>query len=244
MGPRRGSASRDAHSRSPDALDASLVIGRPTARRTARLLSAWFASQGRSFAWRIADADPYGVLMAELFLQQTPATRVDAFLPHFLGTFPDLDTLKVRPIRAIADALKALGLQNRRSIVLKNLAKSLAGKDLRRLSLEEWKAQPGVGPYVAAAMRSTLHGDLIPMIDVNTARIFGRYAGARTVVDLRKDKTLRSAAAMVVGSGPPRVINWALMDLGAAICTTRNPKCPVCPLRRDCQRVGLDECPR
>ncbi len=207
------------------------------ARWIAVQLSSWFSANARSFPWRSADSSPYAILIAELFLQQTPAVRVAKVLPVFLQRFPDFESLRSTKPKEIRSMLAPLGLQRRRTKVLKSLARELAGRDLRQIGEDDWRKLPGVGQYMAAAMLSTLHDKPEPMLDVNAARVFGRYAGPRKVADIRRDRWLYWSVQRVLTHGSsPRILNWALMDLGALVCTSRNPSCPVCPLRARCQQ--------
>jgi len=197
-------------------------------------LISWFSENGRNFSWRSPHSTPYEILIAEVFLQQTPAQRVAQYLPTFLKRFPDFDSLRTISPGQITDVLTPLGLQRRRTNVLISLAEKLVGVDLRDISEGDWRKLPGVGQYVAAAMLSTLYDKPEPMLDINAARVFGRYAGPRLVADIRRDWWLYRTVRRVLAHGSPRVLNWGIMDLGALICTSRKPSCSACPLNAGC----------
>ena len=99
---------------------------------------------------------------------------------------------------------------------------------------------PGVGPYIANAYLSVAHADALPSLDVNMARILERLFGPRQLVDIRHDPHLRATSQLVIDvADDPRVVNWAMLDLGALHCIARNPNCKGCPLTTCCRSAEL-----
>lgn len=199
-------------------------------------LETWFAAEGREFPWREAGCSLYVQILTEVLLQQTRAESVSVFLPRFTLAYPDWHALATADTRKLQRALKPLGLWRRRSIALKSLARSILARQNRwptqRAELEQ---MPAVGQYVASAVLIFAHRQPEPLLDVNMARVIERYFGPRTLADIRDDPYLQSLARLIVRHPEPSSINWAILDLGALICTANNPRCSDCPLRRGCR---------
>ncbi len=74
------------------------------------------------------------------------------------------------------------------------------------------------------------------------ARILERYFGPRQMADIRYDPYLQDLARQVVGKAKdPRLVNWAILDLGALVCTARNPRCNACPLKKGCRSANTSD---
>ena len=109
-------------------------------------------------------------------------------------------------------------------------------KDRWPASAAEWSAVPGVGPYTAAALASVLNGEPVPVVDGNVARVFARYWL------LSDDFSKQPSRARLAERLTPEIrrgtvpgdFNQAMMELGATVCTPKNPSCGDCPLRKDC----------
>src|SRR5262249_55633179 len=95
---------------------------------------------------------------------------------------------------------------------------------------------PGIGPYAASAVRCFAFGYREPVIDVNTARIFERVFGIAVLRgEPRRNCDVIQAGQELLAGPNPRAVNWALLDVGAALCRPRNPKCGTCPLSSECR---------
>jgi A/G-specific adenine glycosylase len=103
---------------------------------------------------------------------------------------------------------------------------------------------PGVGQYIANAIELIAFGTPRPLLDVNMARVLERYFGPRNLADIRYDPYLLDLAQGVVECDESLSLNWAVLDLGAMICTLRSPACPACPLRRGCKYARGISCAR
>jgi A/G-specific adenine glycosylase len=102
----------------------------------------------------------------------------------------------------------------------------------RRNEIEEL---PGIGQYIASAILLFSSGAKEPLLDVNMARVLERCFSPRKLVDIRYDPWLQALARMVVDHKQSAEINWAVLDLAAAYCSTRQPDCVACPLRKCCR---------
>jgi A/G-specific adenine glycosylase len=184
-------------------------------------------------------------MILEIMLQRTPAERVNKLFDKFLKKYPNPHVLSGSSDKDLERSIQTLGLQKRRAILLKNLAKDLMEKFGGHLpSTEEELLQlPGVGRYVANAVLCYSYGKTVPLIDTNAARVLGRVFGFAVTGDPSKDECLWIFARDILPSRSTREFNWALIDLGALICRPKTPLCDNCPMSDLClyalSREGL-----
>jgi A/G-specific adenine glycosylase len=184
---------------------------------------------------------PYRTLISEFMLQQT---QVDRVIPHFEGfvkRFPDFAALADASAADVVRAWKGLGY-NSRAIRLKAAADAVVAqyggampRDAAALA-----ALPGIGPYTAAAVRAFAFDIDDAPVDTNVRRILHRLHFG---IEFPAQATARELAELALALVPAgRAHDWssALMDLGSAICTSRAPQCPRCPLRRACASAPVD----
>ena len=205
--------------------------------RFQRDLLIWFQHEGRSFPWR-ETTDPFAILIAEKLLQQTQARdSVVAAFQTLLGAYPSAEALAAANLTDLRDIIQPLGL-GYRAIELKAMAGEIAGRyagvvpdDLRRLM-----ALPGVGAYGARAVLSFSFGHDIAVVDTNVARIYFRVFDipGRMPANPARKRSLINLSTALLPTGQSRPFNFALVDLGALICTPRTPDCPHCPVLSYC----------
>ncbi|HEV2249161.1 MAG TPA: A/G-specific adenine glycosylase [Candidatus Limnocylindria bacterium] len=196
---------------------------------SARLL-AHYRRTARDLPWRRTH-DPYEVLVSEVMLQQTQASRVTPAFERFIKRFPTLEALAAAPLGAVLREWSGLGY-NRRARDLHRIAR-LSPDGLPR-TVAELDALPGIGAYTAGAIASFAFGERVAFADVNIQRVLGR-------VFLGRPGTNTEAIDLDARAMPKRSSDlWhhALMDLGATLCKPRNPRCGACPLRSDCKASG------
>jgi A/G-specific adenine glycosylase len=195
----------------------------------------WWRSNKRQFPWRRVGASRYHQIVSEVLLQRTLAPTVAAFWPTFIARFPGWQSIADAPLRDIERVLQPIGLSKQRAPRLKALATILA-KSCGRFpaARDHIEALPGVGQYIANAILLFCHNKRHPLIDVNMARVLERYFGPRTLADIRYDPYLQGLAHAVVVGKHPRELNWAILDFAALVCTLRRPRCPACPLSKEC----------
>lgn len=200
----------------------------------ARLL-AWYARHGRSFPWRQAGAPVYEQAIAELLLQRTRANAVARHLPLVLELVPSWDALASISEERLGDALRPLGLWKQRAAALKRLATEIAkrGGELPQ-TLQELEKLPAIGQYMANAFVVILGAGRAPYVDANMARVLERHFGPRRLADIRYDPALQEVACRIVNSPRCQLVNWAILDLAALVCTLTRPRCAACPLKRTC----------
>ncbi len=225
-------------------------------QRLVRALAAWFESARRDLPWRAAPGaprDPYHVLVSEVMLQQTQVSRVAARYPSFIQAFPTIAHLAAAPEDAVLALWSGLGYY-RRARLLHAAARAVVAqhRGVMPTTLPDLLALPGVGRYTAGAVASLAYGSAAPIVDGNVARVLIRIEGQDLSSGAdglawswpRAEQLVNAATA---SGTSPAILNEALMELGATICTPATPRCPHCPLRRDCAATTLgleDSLPR
>ncbi len=203
-------------------------------------VTAWFATPGtaRELPWRTRPRDPYIALVSEIMLQQTQASRVAERLPLFLRTFPDVRRLARAPESRILAAWSGLGYY-RRARLLHAAAKEVVAHfdGVVPRDVEDLLTLPGVGRYTAGAVSSIVFGERAPIADGNVARVLLRVEGEPMEhgAPATMAWTWDRAERLVRLAKDPGAFNEGLMELGATVCTPRNPRCDACPLARRCR---------
>lgn len=200
-------------------------------------LLAWYAENKRTMPWR-GHPDPYAVWVSEIMLQQTQVNTVRPYFERFLKAFPSVQALAEAEDTPLFKAWEGLGYYTR----VRNLRKAaqiICGGPGGRLpaTAGELEKLPGIGPYTAAAIASIAFGEATPVVDGNVARVFARRNALKD--DFTKLPPRRKLADWLTphirASGSPADFNQAMMELGALVCTPRNPQCGNCPLKTACR---------
>jgi len=194
-----------------------------------RLLS-WADGQLREFPWREAD-DPYQVLVAEVLLQQTLASKVEPVYAKFLDRYPKpADMVDVEPA-SLAELLDPLGFQNIRAEALIENARSIeeGGMPTDEEGLSELQY---VGRYGVNATLCFGYGERRPIVDANVIRVYNRYFGL-DFENAQDDQAWEFAEGILPEEDYERY-NLALLDFAAAVCTSRAPRCEQCIFNDSC----------
>lgn len=196
---------------------------------------AWYAANGRDLAFR-STRDPWAILVSEVMAQQTQAVRAAEAWTRFMATYPTPAALAdATPADAIR-AWRGLGY-NRRALALHRAARVIVEEHRGRVpdSLEELLALPGIGPYTARAVLAIAFKRPVAALDVNIRRVLGRAFGFEAFGFEAHAPVARQAAADALVP-VDRAADWthALMDIGAAFCRPRDPRCRACPLAAWC----------
>jgi A/G-specific adenine glycosylase len=199
------------------------VIGGASLRR-------WYEPRRRAYPWR-ETRDPYRVMVSEVMLQQTQASRVVAPYRAFIRRFPSVRALAQASRAEVVRAWGGLGY-NRRAVALHEAAQMIVREHRGRVpsTIEALRRLPGVGAYTAAAVGSIAFGLPVPALDTNVARVVGRFVLGR---DGAARGDVEAAAAKLVERRDPGRWNQAVMDLGREVCRPV-PRCGGCPLARGC----------
>lgn len=203
-------------------------------KRIADLLIDWFKKNGREYPWR-NDRTPYEILIAEVMLQRTKADQVAPVYLSFIKEFPDSERLGRASKEEIAKYFSKLGLVRRAGLV-ESLGKELLARFGGKVpkSREELMSLPSVGEYIADAVLCFAFGEDVAVVDSNVCRIIGRIFDLKAKGEARRDPQFRQAVNKLLPSSKTEQFNWAIIDLGALICTPRKPSCNECPVSSFC----------
>jgi A/G-specific adenine glycosylase len=208
-----------------------------------RILS-WYAKNKRDLPWRDT-ANPYFIWVSEIMLQQTQVETVIPFYQHFLSTFPTVESLAEASLQEVLKAWENMGYYAR-ARHLHAAAKEIMGRMGGKIpsTYDELMGLPGIGSYTAAAILSFAFGERRPAVDGNARRVMCRLFAVQDLVEQpgTKQKILELATDMI-SSADPAEFNHAVMDLGATVCTPRNPSCMACSVQDLClaNEQGLQE---
>ena len=199
-----------------------------------RCLLVWAESNRRDFPWR-NKTDSYSVIIAEMMLRRTQARQVVPVYNRFLQLYPDVRALAHSTDGQVASVVRPLGL-SWRAPSFRAMAKAIIASHEGRFPNDRkaLMSLPGVGEYVADAVRCLVLDQPGPIVDTNTVRVAARYLGFKYNAESRRRTSVRSAVSQLIGERHPRVANLAILDFAALVCTAKSPKCNVCPVRRRC----------
>lgn len=198
---------------------------------------AWFDAHARDLPWRAPDRTPWGVLVSEVMLQQTPVVRVEPAWRAWMTRWPTPADLAAASTADVLRAWDRLGYP-RRALRLQECARALVERHGGEVPDDEATllALPGIGAYTAAAVRAFAFGRRSVVLDTNVRRVVARVgaglalpAPAQTVAELRLAETF-------VPDDDASAARWAAasMELGALVCTARSPRCDACPVAGSC----------
>jgi A/G-specific adenine glycosylase len=197
----------------------------------------WFVANGRDLPWRRPGFTPWGTLVSEFMLQQTPVARVLPRLEEWLDRWPAPADLAAVPPGEAVRAWGRLGYP-RRALNLHACAVAITEQygGVVPESVEELLSLPGVGEYTARAIAVFAYGHRHPVVDTNVRRVIARAVGGQA--ETGPPSSRRDLAAMEAilpeDRADARLANAAIMELGALICTARAPRCGDCPISAQC----------
>jgi A/G-specific adenine glycosylase len=200
-------------------------------------LLAWYDRHRRRLPWRALPgqpADPYRVWLSEIMLQQTTVTAVAPYYAKFLARFPTVAALAAADIEDVRKLWAGLGYYAR-ARHLHACAQVVAARHggAFPVAQEELLALPGIGPYTAAAVAAIAFGQAASPVDGNVERVIARLFAVEDELPAAKP-AIRALAERLRPPQRPGDFAQAMMDLGATICTPRNPACALCPFTDAC----------
>lgn len=203
----------------------------------AELVLEWYPRNARDLPWRRPGTTPWGVLVSEFMLQQTPVARVEPVWLAWMQEWPTPSALAAAPR---ADVLRAWGKLGypRRALRLHAAAAAIAEQhgDAVPSDVDALEALPGVGSYTARAVAAFGYGRRCPVVDTNVRRVVARAVhGAGDAGPARVAADLADVGALLPDDEKAAsTISVGLMELGAVVCTARAPRCGICPARSAC----------
>ncbi len=197
----------------------------------------WYARHRRDLPSRAPDRTPWGVLVSEVMLAQTPVARVEPAWREWLARWPSpaalAATSPAEVIRAwgrLGYPRRALRLHEAARVCVRDHAGAVPG------TYEDLRALPGVGDYTAAAVLAFAYGRRAVVLDTNVRRVLARLVGGEGQAGPSVTTAERARAEAVLPREPARAATWsvAVMELGALVCTARSPACGACPVADRC----------
>ena len=218
-------------------LKGSSGVERMTLRSPATRLIAWHKRHGRhDLPWQ-RSRDAYAIWLSEIMLQQTQVGTAIPYYERFLKQFPTVEALAQAPLDAVLTLWSGLGYYSRArnlhraaGMVVDGYAGTLPADPALLQTL------PGIGRSTAAAICVFANDGRHAILDGNVKRVLARYRGVRGYPGETRvqEKLWHEAEALLPARRAIASYTQGLMDLGASLCTRRNPQCANCPLRADC----------
>lgn len=199
-------------------------------------LVAWQRRQGRHDLPWSGTSDPYRVWISEIMLQQTQVNTVRAYYARFLARFPTVAALAVAPLDEVLAQWAGLGYYSR-ARNLHACAQAVVARGGWPSSADALEQLPGIGRSTARAIAAFCHGERLSILDGNVRRVLARQIGfgedLANAAAVRRLWQLADARVPAHGADMP-AYTQGLMDLGATVCTSRQPRCAECPVQATC----------
>ena len=198
----------------------------------------WYDEHARDLPWRAPEATPWGILVSEAMLQQTPVARV---LPVWLAWMEQWPTPADLAATAPGEAVRAWGRLGypRRALRLHAAATAIVEHHDGEVPDDHAAllALPGIGDYTASAVASFAFGRRHAVLDTNVRRVLGRVVGGEALPGPSLGRSERERAAALLPTEPATAAAWAVgvMELGALVCRAASPRCDVCPVSDLCR---------
>jgi A/G-specific adenine glycosylase len=202
----------------------------------------WYDAHARVMPWRVGPADrgagvvpdPYRVWLSEVMLQQTTVAAVRAYFRRFTELWPTVVDLAAAPDAVVMGEWAGLGYYARARNLLA-CARAVVQDHGGRFpdTVEGLRSLPGVGAYTAAAVASIAFDRAAVVVDGNVERVISRLFAVEAALPAAKPELTR-LAGLFTPTDRPGDHAQAMMDLGATICTPRNPACVICPVTGFC----------
>ncbi|MXP62509.1 A/G-specific adenine glycosylase [Roseomonas sp. M0104] len=200
-------------------------------------LLAWYDRHRRRLPWREALRDPYRIWLSEVMLQQTTVAAVTPRWRRFLDRFPTVEGLAAAPWEAVAEEWAGLGYYAR-ARNLHACAQAVTARGGFPDTVEGLRALPGIGAYTAAAVAAIAFDRPVVPLDGNVERVTSRVKAVEEPLPAARPRLAALAQGWMSQSAAqarPADFVQALFDLGATICTPRNPACALCPWQAGCE---------
>ena len=205
----------------------------------ARSVLDWYDRGHRDLPWR-RTRDAYRIWVSEIMLQQTRAETVVSYYERFLARYPTVSDLAQAREEELLKCWEGLGyysrarsLQKAAQVIMREYGGELPA------SVGQLRALPGIGDYTAGAIAAIAYGIPAAAVDGNVERVICRYEAITDEVGTPavRRRIAERAQALVPADRPGAFAN-AMMELGATVCTPRNPACLLCPVRERCRGLA------
>ena len=206
----------------------------------ARRLLTWFDRHQRDLPWR-QTRDPWAIWVSEIMLQQTRVETVRHAYVRFMGRYPTPEAFARATDDQLLTAWKGRGGSSRARLLREGARAVVSEHDgVVPSTRDELAKLPGIGAYTSGAIASIAFDERVPAIDGNVERVVARHEALRE--NVKTGPGARQVRDLVTGWIPEQRagdFNQAVMELGATVCTPRNPQCEACPIAGDCRAESL-----
>lgn len=200
-------------------------------------IAAWFRTHRRDLPWRAANVTPWGVLVSEVMLQQTPVARVAPVWIEWMTRWPTPSDLARADSAEVLRRWGKLGYP-RRALRLRETAASITADHAGLVPTDEatLRGLPGIGEYTAAAVAAFAFRRRTVVLDTNIRRVLARAVDGQALPPPTLTRSERDRAATLVPETPTDAATWniGVMELGALVCRAKNPRCSHCPISQQC----------
>jgi A/G-specific adenine glycosylase len=196
----------------------------------------WFKRNARDLPWR-RTKDPYAIWVSEIMLQQTQVGTVIPYYRRFLRAFPTIRRLAKADLSEVLKVWEGLGYYSR-AHNLHQASQEILTRFKGKIpdALDDLLSLPGIGRYTAGAIRSIVFNKEAPVLDGNVKRVLSRlFAVSGNSAKGKAERLLWQLSESLIPEGRAGSFNQALMDLGAMVCTFKDPQCIDCPLQSQCE---------
>lgn len=197
----------------------------------------WYARSRRDLPWRRPDRSPWGVLVSEIMLQQTPVARVLPVWERWMTLWPSASHLAAASTGEVVREWGRLGYP-RRALRLHAAATAIRDEHGGEVPACEGtlRTLPGIGDYTAAAVAAFAFGHRATVVDTNVRRVQARLATGTALPAPSLTRAEVELATRLLPEDDEDAATWnvAVMELGALICTARAPRCAECPVADQC----------
>lgn len=199
-------------------------------------LISWYKHNHREMPWRNTK-NPYHIWLSEIMLQQTQVATVISYYQRFLEWFPTIEDLAKAPTEKVMKAWEGLGyyarcrnLQKAAQVIVEHHGGQFPD------TFDEVVALPGIGQSTAGAILTFAFDKPHPLLDGNVKRVLARLYNIQD--DVTQTKTTKEmwacSSALLAHADDAYSYNQGIMELGATLCTPKNPQCLLCPVRECC----------
>ena len=199
------------------------------------LIRVWFRPTARKLPWRMVK-NPYKIWLSEVILQQTRVDQGEKYYVDFVKNYPTIKDLANASQDEVLNLWQGLGYYSR-ARNMHETAKFIQ-KEYDGVFPKDYKsilALKGVGEYTAAAICSFAFDLPYAVVDGNVFRVLSRYLELETPIDTGQGKKeFTQIANELLDANHAGEHNQAIMELGALVCTPKNPICENCPLQNSC----------
>jgi A/G-specific adenine glycosylase len=195
----------------------------------------WYQINKRELPWRNTQ-NPYFIWLSEIILQQTRVAQGLPYYNNFVEKYPTIKKMADADETEVLRTWQGLGYYSRARnmyFTAKYITNELNGEfpsnfnDLQKLK--------GIGRYTAAAIASFAFDERVPVVDGNVMRVLTRFYEIAEPIDKPKTQnTIFEIAQDLISKKSPALFNQAIMELGATVCTPKNPNCLSCPIVESC----------